>query len=101
MFRHKNELTERYETFFTEYPANFSHFMNDISKEFREIWNIHMRDQILLFIEKRLRWFRIIALRIEHLLFRATHHVRDASNRNGVSADKIVDANLEQDKDIK
>lgn len=99
IFRYRNELTEQYEVFLMDHPANFAHFMTDISNEFYGIWNTHLRGQLLLFIEKRLRWFRIILLRIEHFLFRATHRVRDASNRNTNSTtNEASDDAREQDK---
>ena len=101
IFQHKHELEERYEIFSAEHPSNFAHFMSDISTELHGMWDVHMRDQILLLVEKRLRRFRIIVLRVEHLLFRATHHVRNASNRNDTPTNDAQNASIEENTEIK
>lgn len=101
ILRHKHELSEQYKIFLAEHPANFAHFMSDILIKLRGLWDDHMRNQILLFVEKRLRWFRILVLRIEHLLFKATHRVRDASGRNASSTNETKNAIIDQDKEIK
>lgn len=101
VFKHKQELSEQYNIFLAEHPANFAHFMSDISTELHGMWDVHMRDQILLLVEKRLRWFRIIVLRVERLLFRATHRVRNASNRNDTPTNDTTDTSVEPDNEKK
>lgn len=103
VIHHKDELVTQYEVFLAEHPANFAYFMTEVSSKFYMIWNTHLRNQLLLFIEKRLRWFRIVVLRAEHLLSRATHRVRDASHRNAASLEnKVSDENItEQNKESK
>lgn len=79
--RHWRDLSERYESFAIEHPATFAYFMRDVAQEFHDLWSAHLRERILLSVEKRLRWIRIFVLKVEHFLFRATHRVRDASQR--------------------
>jgi|SRR3989344_5594294 len=99
VLRHKKQLSEQYDVFSAEHPATFAYFMNDIAKELHGVWDVHMRDQALLFVEKRLRWVRIMVLKIERFLFRATHHVRNASNRNGTdtSTDNTATTNTNEE----
>ncbi len=97
VFKHRADLAHYYEVSAAEHPPRFAHFMEDISKEFRALWDTHMRAQILLFTEKQLRWFRINVLKVERLLFRATHHVRNAASRN--SGDEITAEAGEKKKD--
>ncbi len=66
----------------TEHTPTFAHFMDDMIRVFGSLWHTHMREQLLVFTEKQLRWVRILVLRVERLLFHATHRVRDASTRN-------------------
>lgn len=93
ILRRKKQLLDQYDVFAAEHPATFAYFMDDIAKELRGIWNMHMRDQALLFIEKRLRWVRIMVLKVERFLYQATHHVRNASNRNNTDVDSTTIAN--------
>ena len=79
--RHRLELNEY--GLRAQHPPTFAHFMEDFVHELYALWRSHLREQILIFTEKQLRLIRILVLRVERVLFHATHRVRGASNRNG------------------
>lgn len=71
----------------TSYPALFVCFMESIVEGVVMLWRTYVWGHVLRFTEKRLRWIRIIILKIERLLFRATHRLRNAvqQHENGVT----------------
>ena len=64
------------------YPALFVYFMESVVEGVIALWRTYVWGHVLRFTEKRLRWVRIMILKIERLLFRATHHVRNAAQQN-------------------
>lgn len=67
----------------------FALFMKTCVFKLNTWWYNEMREYMLLFTEKQLRWVRILVLKIERLLFHAAHRVRGASARNGNSVASV------------
>ncbi|HEY4497374.1 MAG TPA: hypothetical protein VJC20_01290 [Candidatus Paceibacterota bacterium] len=81
------------------YFALFVYCMESIVEGVFLVWRTYVWGHVLRFTEKRLRWVRIIILKIERLLFRATHRLRNAvqQHENGV----MQNENGEQDSNNK
>ena len=76
----------------------FAHFMEDCIHQIGVLWHSYIREHILLFTEKQLRWVRILVLKVERILFHATHRVRGASVRNGNGAHENHSSSNEENK---
>lgn len=78
----------------TRYPALFIYFMESAVDGIALIWRTYVWGHILRFTEKRLRWIRIIILKMERFLFRATHRLRNAvqQHENGVAQSENGDS---------
>lgn len=87
ILKHKKEFVvavDHYEQ--TQNNANFAAFMEKLQARIVSLWYLYLHSAFCLFIEKRLRWVRILVLKIEHFLFRALHRVRgiaEYGNGNG------------------
>ncbi|KKS95172.1 hypothetical protein A3B05_00385 [Candidatus Giovannonibacteria bacterium RIFCSPLOWO2_01_FULL_43_160] len=62
---------------------NFAEFMEGLQGDVVSLWHSHIKDQSLLFMEKRLRGTRIWALKTEHALFKAAKKLRGIQEKNG------------------
>lgn len=62
---------------------NFAEFMEGLQGDAVALWHAHIKDQSLLFMEKRLRGTRIWALKTEHALFKAAKKLRGIQEKNG------------------
>ena len=82
--RHRADLNDASLTIdrSTSYPALFIYFMNGAAEGIVILWRTYVLGHILRFTEKRLRWIRIVILKIERLLFRATHRLRNAVQKH-------------------
>ena len=77
--------------FALDVKPSFRILMDSIKDHIWRSWDEYMRDKLLLFLEKQLRWTRILVLKIERHLFRITHKVRSMSDRNGTSGNDTID----------
>ncbi len=89
---HRQELFYSEAGFAGEREPSFAVFMDGVWRMLASFWHTHFRESILLFIEKRLRWTRIIVLKIERFLFRTTHRIRGISER-GQNGNGSMNAN--------
>ena len=62
---------------------NFAEFMEGLQADAVALWQARIKDQSLLFMEKRLRGTRIWALKTEHALFKAAKKLRGIQEKNG------------------
>ena len=62
---------------------NFTEFMEGLQADAVALWHARIKDQSLLFMEKRLRGTRIWALKTEHALFKAAKKLRGIQEKNG------------------
>lgn len=67
-------------------PLNFAKFMEGFAGELVSLWHVHLREKFFLFLEKRLRAVRILALKLEQMLFRAAQKIRGIKEKNGNGA---------------
>ncbi|MDP3935145.1 MAG: hypothetical protein Q8Q46_02950 [Candidatus Giovannonibacteria bacterium] len=65
---------------------NFAEFMEGLQADAVALWHARIKDQSLLFMEKRLRGTRIWALKTEHALFKAAKKLRGIQEKNGNGA---------------
>ena len=54
-------------------------FFGSIYKRLYSYWQTTLRPQLLGFLAKRVGWFRIFVLHIEHQLFKLAHRIRTSS----------------------
>ena len=62
---------------------NFAEFMEGLQADAIALWHARLKDQSLLFMEKRLRGTRIWVLKTEHVLFKAAKKLRGIQEKNG------------------
>lgn len=62
---------------------NFADFMDRVVLEIRGFWNENLHESFFLFLEKRLRGARVVVLKAETKLFRASNRLRGIKDKNG------------------
>ena len=62
---------------------NFADFMDRVVLELRDFWHENLHESFFLFLEKRLRSARVIVLKTETRLLRASNRLRGIKEKNG------------------
>jgi urease accessory protein UreF len=80
VYKYQLALFPKENSAISEAPT-FAVFMEGVSTHVSGMWNDYVKVEALTLVEKGLRRIRIGILRIEQLLFRMTHRVKDISKR--------------------
>lgn len=62
---------------------NFANFMELVVSDARDFWRENFHESFFLFLEKRLRGLRVLFLKTETKLFRASNRIRGIKEKNG------------------